>query len=144
MDRIDAIVNPSILSNESFASKVKNHCWIGSVQGAVATWSNQRNQKSLEILLPITDQVATAPCTDPIQAPSRSLRQSLRRLSKCLTSSAFSIRVDSSRRYQSHDRTRKDAAIHEVSTARFHSSTSTHSLSLAPPPYRLTQLHHQD
>jgi len=23
--------------------------WIGSVQGAVATWSNHRNQKSLEI-----------------------------------------------------------------------------------------------
>jgi len=33
-----------------------NRAWIGSVQGAVATW-----------LMLITDQVATAPCTDPIQ-----------------------------------------------------------------------------
>jgi len=35
--------------------------WIGSEQGAVATWSNHGSQKLN------TDQVATAPCTDPIQ-----------------------------------------------------------------------------
>src|SRR5678809_1395649 len=35
-----------------------SRAWIGSVQGAVATWSNR---------MLITDQVATAPCTDPIQ-----------------------------------------------------------------------------
>jgi hypothetical protein len=27
--------------------KVVNHSWIGSVQGAVATWSNDGNLKSL-------------------------------------------------------------------------------------------------
>jgi len=31
-----------------FASKVEFHDWIGSVQGAVATWSNNRSQESLE------------------------------------------------------------------------------------------------
>src|SRR6185437_3439687 len=31
----------------SFASKVQNHSWIGSVQGAVATWSNDGSQESL-------------------------------------------------------------------------------------------------
>jgi len=31
----------------SFASKVQNHSWIGSVHGAVATWSNDGSQESL-------------------------------------------------------------------------------------------------
>jgi hypothetical protein len=41
--------------------------WIGSVQGAVVTWSNHGVKKSLGYRLLITDQVATAPYTDPIQ-----------------------------------------------------------------------------
>ena len=44
------------------------HDWTGSVQGAVATWSNDRSQESLgKYRMLITDQVATAPCTDPVQ-----------------------------------------------------------------------------
>ena len=42
-------------------SKVRNHCCIGSVQGAVATWSNRRNQESLEISHADPDKVATLP-----------------------------------------------------------------------------------
>ena len=44
-----------------YASKVGNHSWTGSVQGAVANWS------AIRIRLRWFDQVATAPCTDPIQ-----------------------------------------------------------------------------
>ena len=40
---------------------------IGSVQGAVAPWSVIRMRYLLTILTPMVDQVATAPCTDPIQ-----------------------------------------------------------------------------
>ena len=47
--------------------KSTNRAWIGSVQGAVATWSNHGSQESLGVSHAITDQVATAPCTDPIQ-----------------------------------------------------------------------------
>jgi len=39
----------------------KNRTWVGSVQGAVATWS------MISFLTPCFDQVATAPCTDPTQ-----------------------------------------------------------------------------
>jgi hypothetical protein len=42
---------------------------VGSEQGAVATWSNM-SQSPLGILMMITYQVATAPCTDSIQASS--------------------------------------------------------------------------
>src|ERR1051326_9115089 len=35
------------LVNHGFASKVGNHTWTGSVQGAVATWSNHVSQQSL-------------------------------------------------------------------------------------------------
>jgi len=38
--------------------------WIGSVQGAVATWSDP---------VLFTSQVATALCTDPAQVRSRKL-----------------------------------------------------------------------
>jgi len=50
-----------------FAPKVTNHAWIGSVQGAVATWSVLGSQNRQEYRPPITDQVANASCTDPIQ-----------------------------------------------------------------------------
>ena len=33
-----------LLTVESRPLKVRNHCWIGSVQGAVATWSNHQIQ----------------------------------------------------------------------------------------------------
>jgi len=49
------------------ASKVGPHAWIGSVQGAVATWSTKGVKNHWECRMLITDQVATAPCTDPIQ-----------------------------------------------------------------------------
>ena len=52
---------------EMGARQITNRTWIGSVQGAVATWSNQGSQKSRGYRMLITDQVATAPCTDPIQ-----------------------------------------------------------------------------
>src|SRR6185369_926025 len=52
----------------SFASKVEDQCWIGSVQGAVATWSKPWKSKTVKKYYTlITDQVATAPCTDRIQ-----------------------------------------------------------------------------
>jgi len=41
--------------------------WTGSVQGAVATWSTSGVKIVRKYLLLITDQVATAPCTDPVQ-----------------------------------------------------------------------------
>jgi len=43
--------------------------WIGSVQGAVATWSAISLRYLLTILILMVNQVATAPCTDPIQVP---------------------------------------------------------------------------
>ena len=56
------------INQNGFASKVRNRTWIGSVQGAVATWSNCESHESLgNIAMLITDQVATAPCTDSIQ-----------------------------------------------------------------------------
>jgi len=45
--------------------KIRNRTWTGSVQGAVATWSV------------ISYQVATAPCTDPIQVRILLSRQGL-------------------------------------------------------------------
>jgi hypothetical protein len=59
------------VSKSRFASKVKNRTWIGSVQGAVATWSVIGMQNSHGF-----DQVATAPCTDPIQVRFLLLGQS--------------------------------------------------------------------
>ena len=47
--------------------KSRNRTWIGSVQGAVATWSTMGIKNHYEYRMLITDQVATAPCTDPIQ-----------------------------------------------------------------------------
>src|SRR5215208_1624863 len=60
-----------------FASKVRNHCWTGSVQGAVATWSVISMRYFLRILeshsltrsLPLR-------CTDPVQVRFLLLRQS--------------------------------------------------------------------
>jgi hypothetical protein len=49
------------------ASRVGRRTWTGSVQGAVATWSVISMRYLLAILTPIVDQVATAPCTDPVQ-----------------------------------------------------------------------------
>jgi len=47
--------------------KVGDDGWTGSVQGAVATWSTHRSHESLGMSHADHDQVATAPCTDPIQ-----------------------------------------------------------------------------
>jgi hypothetical protein len=52
----------------SFTSIVKIRAWTGSVQGAVATWSTHGSQDLRKYRMLITDQVATAPCTDPVQA----------------------------------------------------------------------------
>ena len=52
---------------KGFASKVRICTWTGSVQGAVATWSVISKRYFLTILTPLVDQVATAPCTDPVQ-----------------------------------------------------------------------------
>src|SRR5215213_5717853 len=58
--------------------KSRNHTWSGSVQGAVATWSNHGREEIIrEIRILITDQVATAPCTDLIQERFGLLRQRL-------------------------------------------------------------------
>src|ERR1051326_8782637 len=46
------------------ASKVT---WTQSVQGAVATWSNEGVKNVRKYRKLITDQVATAPCTDCVQ-----------------------------------------------------------------------------
>src|ERR1043165_9343757 len=60
-----------------FASKVGNHTWTGSVQGAVATWSKSWESTIVrKYRMLITDQVATAPCTDPVQAHFLTLGQS--------------------------------------------------------------------
>ncbi len=49
---------------------MKDDSWIGSVQGAVATWS-AISMRDFQMILNIhRDQVATAPCTDPIQVRS--------------------------------------------------------------------------
>jgi hypothetical protein len=48
-------------------SKVGVHTWIGSVQEAVATWSDMGVKIVREYRILMTDQVATASCTDPIQ-----------------------------------------------------------------------------
>jgi hypothetical protein len=45
------------------ASKVGIVLWAGSVQGAVATWSTT-GVKIIKYRMLITDQVATAPCTE--------------------------------------------------------------------------------
>jgi len=55
------------LGFKAFASKLGLASWIGSVQGAVATWSVISMRDFLTILTPSFDQVATAPCTDPMQ-----------------------------------------------------------------------------
>jgi hypothetical protein len=60
----------------SFASKVENHSWIGSVQGAVATCLTIGVKIARKYRMLITEQVATAPCTDPIQVRFLLLRQS--------------------------------------------------------------------
>ncbi|HKG79302.1 MAG TPA: hypothetical protein VKA78_07780, partial [Pyrinomonadaceae bacterium] len=57
--------------------KRRKSSWIGSVQGAVATWSVISMRYFLSILTPMVDQVATAPCTDPIQVRFVRLRQRL-------------------------------------------------------------------
>ena len=49
---------------------------IGSVQGAVATWSTMGVKIVRRYRMLITDQVATAPCTDPIPSATPTLRQS--------------------------------------------------------------------
>ena len=54
-------------SEVALPQKVRNHCSIGSVQGAVATWSVIGMQYCEGFGLCWLDQVATAPCTDPIQ-----------------------------------------------------------------------------
>src|SRR4051794_1990555 len=41
--------------------------WNGSAQGAVATWSNHGVKFTKKYRVLNTDQVATAPCTDPFQ-----------------------------------------------------------------------------
>ena len=50
--------------------KSRERTWIGSVQGAVATWSTMEVKNHLEISHAVTDQVAIAPCTDPVQVHS--------------------------------------------------------------------------
>src|SRR6185369_2701412 len=50
------------IMNISFCLKFCSRTWIGSVQGGLATWS------TMGIKIVTLDQVATAPCTDPIQA----------------------------------------------------------------------------
>jgi len=62
------------------ASKVRHRAWTRSVQGALATWSNNGSHELLEISMLSTDQVATAPCTDRVQA-------------RCLTFEATSVRA---------------------------------------------------
>ena len=54
----------SVPSRPGFASKVT---WTQSVQGAVATWSNEGVNNVRKYRRLITDQVATAPCTDRVQ-----------------------------------------------------------------------------
>src|SRR6185369_17786639 len=51
-----------------FASNVGRRAWRQSVQGAVATWSTMGVENHQEYRMLITDQVATAPCTDRFQA----------------------------------------------------------------------------
>ena len=51
----------------SFASKVGDHSWAESVQGAIATWSTIGVKNRQEYRTLITDQVAIAPCTDSAQ-----------------------------------------------------------------------------
>ena len=67
--------------DHGFALKVRNRSWIGSVQRAVATWSviSMRHFLMIRGLLWV-DEVATAPCTDPIQAWGPTFE------AKCLTS----------------------------------------------------------
>ena len=65
-----------IRHGEASDLKSQKHSWIGSVQGAIATWSNHGGQDVREYHMLIRDQVATAPCTDPIQVRLRVLRQS--------------------------------------------------------------------
>jgi len=48
--------------------QVGHRAWTQSVQGAVATWSTIEVKNRPRYLMPITDQVATAPCTDYVQA----------------------------------------------------------------------------
>ena len=52
---------------EGLASKVGDHTWTQSVQGAIATWSTKEVENRREFRMLITDQVAIAPCTDCIQ-----------------------------------------------------------------------------
>ena len=59
-----------------FALKVRNHCAIWSVQESGSDLVKTMEVKNhLEISHADTDQVATAPCTDPIQVRSLLLRQ---------------------------------------------------------------------
>jgi hypothetical protein len=59
-----AAFGDSCLAQGGFASKVT---WTQSVQGAVATWSNEGVKNVRKYRKLITDQVATAPCTDCVQ-----------------------------------------------------------------------------
>src|SRR5678816_3498284 len=62
--------------------------WIGSVQGVVATWS------TMGYRMLITDQVATAPCTDPIQV-RRHRSKSRKCETKLRATSFFRIEIHS-------------------------------------------------
>jgi len=53
--------------------KNANRSWIQSVQGAIATWSNDRSQDSLGYRMLITDQVAIAPVLTVFKADVRLL-----------------------------------------------------------------------
>src|ERR1043165_10223857 len=57
--------------------KSPKYPWTQSVQGAVATWSSMGVENRREYLMPITDQVATAPCTDCVQVRRPTLRQTI-------------------------------------------------------------------
>jgi len=68
--------------NSGFASKVT---WTQSVQGAVATWSNDGVKNVRKYRMLITDQVATAPCTDRVQEWFRTFEASMKRPSMSRT-----------------------------------------------------------
>ena len=59
----------AITSN--IAATFPAHSWIGSVQGAVATCLTMNIKIDRKYRVLITEQVATAPCTDPIQVQLR-------------------------------------------------------------------------
>src|SRR5689334_5901771 len=66
----------------SLPLKVRSRRWTQSVQGAVATWSTIGSRIVRKYRMVFADQVATAPCTDCVQAWFGFLRQSYSEQSK--------------------------------------------------------------